>query len=54
MLFEMLERNLEAVREQFGRMSPPKPQVVTCQFNNDSNLLGAMYKFLQDRGKGIN
>ncbi|MBR6958344.1 MAG: ROK family protein [Erysipelotrichaceae bacterium] len=54
LLFEMLEKNLEAVREQFGRMSPPKPQVVTCQFNNDSNLLGAMYKFLQDREKGIN
>ena len=53
LLFEYLDNSLNLVKKQVDRLAPPKPVVVTCQYNNDSNLIGAMYKFIKDKEKGI-
>lgn len=44
-LIEELVNQVEAIWDKVPHIG--KPQVVKCKFNNDSNLLGALYNFMQ-------
>jgi predicted NBD/HSP70 family sugar kinase len=45
-LIEYIEKNIEKISKQIP-FRVAKPQVVRCKFFNDSNLIGALYNYLQ-------
>lgn len=44
-LFEYIQRNIDKYAQSLPCVMA-KPQVVRCKFNNDSNLLGALYVYM--------
>ena len=48
-LFEILDKQFEKIREASGRLFLRKPDVVACEFRNDANLIGALYRFISER-----
>ena len=44
-LIEELKNQVDVIWEKVPHIG--KPNVVKCKFNNDSNLLGALYNFMQ-------
>lgn len=44
-LIEEIKNQVEVIWEQIPHVA--KPMVVKCKFNNDSNLLGALYNYMQ-------
>ncbi|MBN1467114.1 MAG: ROK family protein [Fusobacteriaceae bacterium] len=46
-LLEYLNNNIEYLQKNFGNMLPlSKPLLTVCKFQNDANLIGALYNFL--------
>ncbi|MDY3917875.1 MAG: ROK family protein [Candidatus Limivivens sp.] len=58
LLLSLTRGSLEELAEKnpLKAISPyiPKPQVVTCTFYNDANLIGALYHYLTLKAGGIN
>ena len=46
-LFQMIDKCLDEVLEYYGPLAFDKPEVRACAFNNDANLIGALYRFLE-------
>lgn len=44
-LIEYIQKNVEKYHKTF-KFDVPKPNVVRCEFRNDSNLIGALYNFI--------
>lgn len=45
LLIEEIRRQIDVIWEQVPHIG--KPRIAKCAFNNDSNLLGALYNFIQ-------
>jgi predicted NBD/HSP70 family sugar kinase len=45
-LIDSIKNNIDKVCSKLETLNPPKPEVVRCEFSNDSNLIGALYNFL--------
>ncbi len=44
-LLEEIKQQVEVIWDQIPHIA--KPEVVKCKFNNDSNLIGALYNYMQ-------
>ena len=44
-LIEYIQKNVDKYHKTF-QFDVPKPNVVRCEFRNDSNLIGALYNFI--------
>ena len=44
-LIEYIQKNVDKYHKTF-KFDVPKPNVVRCEFRNDSNLIGALYNFI--------
>ena len=47
-LFKILDDQFEKIKEAMGFAFLRKPDVVACQFRNDANLIGALYRFVSE------
>lgn len=48
-LMESLQRKLHAYYDEAGTFMPATlPEVVTCEFGNDANMIGALYHYLYE------
>lgn len=45
LLIELIQKNVDLLSENFGYYKP-ELKIVPCQFRNDANLIGALYRFL--------
>lgn len=45
-LIECIQKHVEIEAEKLGPFLMEKPKVVSCKFFNDSNLIGALYNYL--------
>lgn len=49
LLMESLQRKLHAYYDEAGSYMPATlPEVVTCEFGNDANMIGALYHYLYE------
>lgn len=55
LLIEYVKRNLEKFCDEnpLRKLSPffPKPKITVCRYYNDSNLIGALYHYMKQKGK---
>jgi len=49
-LLEKLDEQFEKIMKTV-KIAPFKPEVETCEFKNDANLIGAVYNFIQKRSE---
>ena len=47
-LFDLLDEQFERIKEAMGPLFLRKPDVTVCQFRNDANLIGALYRFVSE------
>lgn len=48
LLIELIQKHLDAMSDNFG-FYKPEVKVVPCQYRNDANLIGALYRFLTNK-----
>lgn len=48
-LIECIQKHVEIEAKQIGPFLMEKPKVVPCKFFNDSNLIGALYNYLNQQ-----
>ena len=47
-LFELIDEQFQKIKEARGQLFFRIPDVVACEFRNDANLIGALYRFVSE------
>lgn len=48
-LIQYIKRNVDKYQKSFEIDDLPLPNVVSCKFRNDANLIGALYNFITSK-----